>query len=192
MEEILLIIFAYLLGSIPSGKLAGLYGGVDIQKKGSGNIGFANVRRVLGWRLALLVLVFDIAKGFIPVIIALKYTGNYFVADAAGCSSILGHVFPPWLKFKGGKGVATGIGVILALNPIVAMAGLAVYLFTIIIFKKAYLASLAAVWSFAIASLVIDKNMVVFCFSYAIFSTWTHRSNIIKGINATRHKYTST
>src|SRR5258708_5216306 len=98
---LLLVGIAYLLGSIPFGKLIGKRHGIDIQKHGSGNIGFANVRRTLGWQAGLIVLTGDILKGFIPVLIARQYLSTYQVLVVA-LVAMLGHIFPIWLKFNGG------------------------------------------------------------------------------------------
>src|SRR6478735_119893 len=101
MSMISLMLIAYLAGSIPTGKIVGAFYHVDIQKRGSGNIGFANVRRILGWRAGIITLVVDIAKGFFPTLLALQLItpgAAFFV----GLAAILGHIFPVWLSFKGG------------------------------------------------------------------------------------------
>src|SRR4051812_30895241 len=113
-------ILAYLLGSVPTGKLIASLHGVDIQKKGSGNIGFANVLRVVGRVPAAIVLTIDVLKGFVPVAIAQQILGASGV-QAVALLAIMGHVFPVWLKFKGGKGIATGLGVTLAISPVLAV-----------------------------------------------------------------------
>lgn len=126
------IIGAYLVGTIPFGLLIGLARGVDIRKHGSGNIGATNAARVLGRRVGIVCFVLDFAKGFAPTLAAGIITGSagrlglpasqawgwLLVAAAA----VLGHVFPVWLRFKGGKGVATGIGAVAAVYPVLTVA----------------------------------------------------------------------
>jgi len=112
-------------GSIPFGYVAGRLNGIDIRRHGSGNIGFTNVQRTMGWAWAVPVLLLDIAKGLIPTAIA----GSYgLVPPLVGIGAILGHVFCPWLGFNGGKGVATTIGVAAFLCPRSLLAGLGIYL----------------------------------------------------------------
>ncbi|MCL6609322.1 MAG: glycerol-3-phosphate 1-O-acyltransferase PlsY, partial [Geminicoccaceae bacterium] len=120
---------AYLLGSIPFGLiLAKILGGSDIRKSGSGNIGATNVARVVGPAAGILTLLLDVAKGAFAVWLAGRFSGHSAtMLMLAGVAALLGHCFPVWLGFKGGKGVATGGGVILALTPLVAVPALAVF-----------------------------------------------------------------
>lgn len=120
-----------------------MLGGVDIQKRGSGNIGYANVQRIMGWRYSLPTLLSDVAKGFVPTFIALNFYDTP-MAFAIGCAAIVGHIFPIWLKFRGGKGIATGLGVIIAIAPIIALIGVVVYAF-IGSFRSSATASLTGV-----------------------------------------------
>lgn len=122
----LCVVLSYLLGSIPSGMLLSRLGGVDIRKRGSGNIGYANVQRVMGWRYGIPTLLCDITKGFVPTIAA-TVVFDSATAFIIGYGAIVGHVFPPWLQFRGGKGIATGLGVTAALAPVAALAGSCVY-----------------------------------------------------------------
>src|ERR1044071_5548356 len=116
--EILAILFGYLLGSVPSGYLVGARSGVDIRKTGSGNIGATNVARALGKGRGALTLVADAGKGFLAVFIASQLNVALLVVVCAGLAAFLGHLFPLFLGFRGGKGVATGFGVLLALAPL--------------------------------------------------------------------------
>jgi acyl phosphate:glycerol-3-phosphate acyltransferase len=178
VKILLCSVLAYLLGSIPTGKIVGNYYGVDIQKKGSGNIGFANAVRVLGWRPALTILLIDALKGFLAVFITKQIlTGDVYLF-IAGAMALLGNVFPVWLKFKGGKGVATGLGVTIAISPMLALAGLAVYLLVIWVARKSALASIISTWSLPIFCLKILPGFAWFYLALAVFATWTHRSNI--------------
>jgi glycerol-3-phosphate acyltransferase PlsY len=119
VREALALVLAYLLGSIPSGYVAGRTRGVDLRTVGSGNVGAANVFRSLGRAIGLGVLVADIAKGAAAALVARALTDDPWPL-LAGCIAVAGHIFPVWLRFRGGKGVATAAGVIVGLMPLVA------------------------------------------------------------------------
>ena len=172
-------LFSYLLGSIPTGKLIGLYYGVDIQKKGSGNIGFANAVRVLGWKPAAIVLFFDAFKGFLPLYISGKYLPSELL-PLVGLAAIIGHVFPIWLKLRGGKGIATGLGVTLTLNYRLAFLGLLVYILVFLITKRSAISSILSSWSLPVFFLFLMPAYAWFYFGLGVFATFTHRSNIKK------------
>ncbi len=117
MDVLIILLFAYFFGGIPFGLLAAKMQGIDITKTGSGNIGATNVFRTLGKWQGLTVLALDMFKGYLPVALAGSYINNpALVILTAGCA-IAGHMFSPFLNFKGGKGVATGLGVIAAIAP---------------------------------------------------------------------------
>ncbi len=124
LAGILSIITGAAFGSIPFGYIAGRLKGTDIRQHGSGNIGFTNVQRTMGWTWAAPVLLLDVAKGLIPTAVAGSFS---LVPPLVGMGAILGHVFCPWLGFRGGKGVATTIGVAAFLCPRSLLAGLGVY-----------------------------------------------------------------
>jgi glycerol-3-phosphate acyltransferase PlsY len=124
-HAVLSVVAGAALGSIPFGYVAGRLNHIDIRTKGSGNIGFTNVQRTLGWVWAVPVLVLDIAKGMVPVALAGRLG---LVPPLVGLGAVLGHVFTPWLRFNGGKGVATTIGVAALLCPRSLLAGLGLYL----------------------------------------------------------------
>jgi glycerol-3-phosphate acyltransferase PlsY len=109
---------AYLVGSIPTGFILGAWAGVDVRNSGSGNVGATNVARVLGKRQGVYTLIADVGKGFIPVFITLQLGFTIASAALVGIAAFLGHLFPLFLRFKGGKGVATALGVFLALAPL--------------------------------------------------------------------------
>ncbi len=143
----LLIPFAaYLLGSIPFGLLlAKLFGGTDVRKAGSGNIGATNVARVVGPLAGILTLVFDTAKGTAAVWFAGRATDEIATwMMIAAFAVLLGHCFPVWLKFKGGKGVATALGVFLALCPLAAASALLLFLLCVAYWRYVSLGSIAA------------------------------------------------
>lgn len=114
---VVLALFAYILGSIPSGFIIGALSGVDVRSTGSGNIGATNVARALGKGLGFLTLLADAAKGYVPVFIAQYLEMNEVVVAFTAAAAFLGHLYPLFLKFKGGKGVATALGALLAIAP---------------------------------------------------------------------------
>jgi len=139
------VLVGYLLGSIPFGVLIARWkAGVDVRQAGSGNIGATNVARVAGKKLGVVVLVLDALKGSLPVAVSLwLLPGLPWWHAGVGLAAFLGHVFPPWLRFKGGKGVATALGVLLVLEPYAALAGFCVYAAMVGKWKKSSLGSLA-------------------------------------------------
>lgn len=151
----ILILVAYLVGSIPIGLLLGFVRGVDIRQHGSGNIGATNTMRVLGKRIGLTCFFLDMLKGAGPVVIAglmLDVLGSRTPDEAAAwwwlgvaLATVLGHVFPVWLRFKGGKGVATGFGAMLGLWPIVTLAGVAAFVVWLLVVKVTRYVSLGSI-----------------------------------------------
>lgn len=139
-------IAAYLLGSIPFGLvLAKIFGGGDVRKAGSGNIGATNVTRVAGPLAGILTLVFDTAKGAAAVWLAGRVTNESSLWMAiAAFVVLLGHCFPVWLRFKGGKGVATALGVFLALCPLAAVSALLLFILCVVYWRYVSLGSVAA------------------------------------------------
>jgi glycerol-3-phosphate acyltransferase PlsY len=137
---------AYLLGSIPFGLLlTKLFGGGDVRKAGSGNIGATNVARVVGPLAGILTLAFDTAKGAAAVWLAGRFTNESATwMMIAGFVVLLGHCFPVWLKFKGGKGVATALGVFLALCPLAAVSALLLFVICVAYWRYVSLGSVAA------------------------------------------------
>lgn len=141
-----LVLAGYGLGSIPFGYLlVRMTGGGDIRAVGSGNIGATNVARTAGWSVGVATLILDIAKGFLAVWLAGHFSdGNIRFMMFAGLAAILGHVFPVWLGFAGGKGVATALGVFLAVCWPAAAAAVAVFLLVVIFWRYVSLASVSA------------------------------------------------
>ena len=143
MEIILVVSFSYLSGSIPFGLiLTKFFGGQDIRKIGSGNIGATNVLRAGNKFLAALTLVLDILKGYIPVIISLQYFPG--LIQVSCLLAFLGHVFPVWLKFNGGKGVATYLGILLALSIQLGLLFIFTWVVVSLIFKYSSVSSMFA------------------------------------------------
>jgi acyl phosphate:glycerol-3-phosphate acyltransferase len=141
-----LLLAAYLLGTIPSGMLfAKLFTQKDIREVGSGNIGATNVTRVAGPLPGILTLLFDAGKGALAVILAARVTSHDSTSMMlAAIFALLGHCYPVWLRFKGGKGVATGLGVFTALCPYAGLSSLAVFIIVVLMWRYASLGSIAA------------------------------------------------
>jgi acyl phosphate:glycerol-3-phosphate acyltransferase len=142
--EIIVALFSYLIGSIPTGFIIGKLAGIDVRTAGSGNIGATNVARVMGKGRGLLTLLADVAKGFVPVFAAQQMAfSDTAVAVIAG-AAFLGHLYPIFLKFRGGKGVATAFGALLAVAPQVTLILIAVFIFAALPSRIISLGSLGA------------------------------------------------
>lgn len=183
------IIISYLLGSIPFGFYMGKLYGVDVRKKGSGNIGFTNVWRLTGAVPALIVLFFDAGKGWLSVYYGYTIGGEKFALFAA-IGVLAGHLFPLFLNFKGGKGVATGFGICLFIDPF--MTGIALLLFIAVIFitKLVSLGSITAAITVTIISLIFDLNIYykLIIIPASILVIIMHRENIKRIIKGTENK----
>jgi glycerol-3-phosphate acyltransferase PlsY len=188
-----LVIFAlgsYLLGSIPAGLWIGLARGVDLRDHGSGNIGATNAGRVLGRPYAYLVFVLDFLKGLLPVILAALVVSPQ--ADAVlfalvcGVLAVLGHIFPIYLRFKGGKGVATAAGAFCGLEPLAALAAMATWLLVLRTSRMVALASLVAAWAFPLGCVLFHRAaafeerqpVLIAGIAMSLLITLRHRSNI--------------
>jgi glycerol-3-phosphate acyltransferase PlsY len=145
LEGILLIVGGYLAGSVPTGViLAKLFSRKDIRHEGSGNIGATNVYRVLGARLGVLTLAGDVLKGATPVLLARTLLGDDLWIAAVALSTFLGHLYPLFLRFRGGKGVATALGIFLVIAPLAVACGAGVFVLVVLIWRYVSVASLAA------------------------------------------------
>lgn len=190
---VLLLVAAYLTGAFPTSYVVGRMKGVDLRKVGSGNLGATNAFRVLGWRAALPVFVVDIAKGFLPTFFFPAWDGSSVetLALAYGAAAIVGHVFSIYVGFKGGKGVATSAGVLLALSP--AAVGISLLLWGALVFATGYV-SLASIVSAALLPfliLLLDGTTPVFWLSLglAAFVIFAHRANIGRLLRGEEHSF---
>ncbi len=182
MDYIITALVSYLFGSIPFGYLfTKILLKKDIRNVGSGNIGATNVLRTGNKSLGYLTLVLDIAKAVIPVIyIKLNYPDLVYIS--ALCA-FLGHLFPIWLKFKGGKGVATLVGILISINIYYALIFGIVWILTFLISKYSSLSSLFASISIPIYLLIIDQGNIIFFIIMFVLIFYTHRENIKRLIN---------
>lgn len=181
MTQALVLVIAYLLGSIPSGYLAGRAKGVDIRTVGSKNMGATNVFRTLGRSIGISVMAADIAKGVLAVLIARALTDDPWPLVAAGLA-IVGHVFPVWLSFKGGKGVATGAGVMLGLTPIPFAILFASWLVIVGATRIVSIASIACAAAYPVLVWAFDGSLatIVFSIVVSVGVIALHRRNIAR------------
>lgn len=227
-------LIAFLLGSIPFGLFIARIKGIDIRQHGSGNIGATNVLRVVGKKYGITCLLLDALKGFVPVVIALnlvqiegrrvgipvpaldslalhlpaaeQLTGQ-LVHVVTGLFAILGHNYSPWVGFKGGKGIATSAGVLLALMPFAVVLLLGVWLLFFLITRYVSIASIAAAAALPLLTHIgarfhkgpdgltlweagtWNKPLFVFSVIIAVLAIWKHRVNIQRLMNGTEHRF---
>ncbi len=185
---ILVAIYSYLLGSIPFGLIiTKFFLKKDIRKIGSGNIGSTNVLRTGNKSLAILTLVFDIFKGFVSVYLTAIYFSEFIYLSGLVC--FLGHIFPVWLKFKGGKGIATYLGIMLAISIKLALVFGISWLIILHITRYSSLSSIIGslnVFIFSILSEIISADF--FYFTFLIIIIFTHKENIMRLRNNTEDK----
>lgn len=177
----LIVAGAYLVGAIPFGVLFARAGGVhDLRQRGSGNIGATNVLRTAGKKAAVLTLLADALKGYLPVLLARLMGFDETIVALAATAALAGHIFPVYLKFKGGKGVATGFGVVLAFLPQVAGAVLVTWLLTVAIFRYSSLAAVTACVALPLFTLYFQPTPVACVFSLLAGSMilYRHKDNI--------------
>ncbi len=180
-NEILFVTAAYLIGSIPFGIIVAKLAGIgDLTTQGSGNIGATNVTRVGGKKLGAATFILDFLKGFIPATIYIYYFSADDVALACALAAVIGHVLPVFNRFKGGKGVATGFGAIMAISPIVCLISLLLWLAC---FKIIRISSVAALFSFGFMPfmflIVTDKtNVMAFAIALSMIIFVRHLDNI--------------
>jgi glycerol-3-phosphate acyltransferase PlsY len=171
-------VLGYLIGSIPFGYIVAARHGVDITKVGSGNTGATNVYRVLGAKIGGIVALLDISKGFIPTIVALK-VGGISLASVVGSATVLGHVFSIFLKFRGGKGIATSFGVGLVLCPVCTLLALLAWIAVVHLTEYVSLGSIVAYGVGMLCSFVVVGPPVSYAFLFLfLLVTIAHRDNI--------------
>lgn len=197
MQIYILIILAYLYGSIPFSVIIPRLRGIDILSAGSKNPGFTNVLRVGGVRLGLICLILDMSKGFLPTLFAsvmgLEVFGSTFsMQSLAGFVGVLGHCYSPFLKMKGGKGVAAAGGFIFALNYIIGLILILTLILTILLTKYMSVASMtvAILFPFIVYCLYGDITYSIVPAFYTLFIIFKHRSNIARLIKGTENKFT--
>lgn len=199
MHTAIILISAFLVGSFPTGWIVHrAVQGTDIRTFGSGSTGATNTFRQLGWKWSILVLLIDFLKGYLTFIVAIHYLPEKWIlfdremlAAGSGLCAMLGHIFPPWLGFRGGKGVATGAGFLVALFPPALPIGLGIFIVVVALSRKVSLASLSAAISVSLGyllfALVDSRNTslprtIVFSL-IPLLIIITHRKNILRLIS---------
>ena len=181
MTPYLFVAAAYVAGSIPFGVVLARAHGVDLRQVGSGNIGATNVARALGRGWALLVLAADAAKGFVPVWLGRRAGLAPRGVAAIGLAAIVGHMVTVFLRGRGGKGVATSLGVAFALSPLAALAALALYALAFAVTRLSSVGSLLGIWSFPLVATLLGglpRSYLALSIVVALLVTIRHRDNI--------------
>jgi len=205
MEVITLLILSYLTGSIPTSIIVSrVVKNIDIREHGSGNSGATNVYRILGWKYALIVLSLDIFKAWLPtaiyatkIFLSISIPDIGFIQILCGFSAVLGHTYPIFAGFRGGKGVGSLIGVLLALFPFAFPLCLIVAIFVVVTTGYVSLGSIFAAISLPIIILILpglgiitpNLSLVIFSLLVPWFVIYTHRSNISRIRNGTENRF---
>lgn len=182
MNDLLAVVAAYLMGSIPFAQLLSRRRGVDLRRVGSGNVGATNVLRTLGVRPAVLAMVLDAMKGTVAVLVAQRLTNGVAAPVAAGLASMVGHVYPVWLHFRGGKGVATAAGAFAVLTPAALLAAAAVFLGVVTFTRFISVGSMAAALTLAGWAIATDAPATVGIGASlaAVMIIVGHRANLVR------------
>jgi len=191
---LLLIIASYFIGAIPTGVvLAKAFSGTDIRREGSGNIGATNVTRVLGKKFGAVTLAGDLLKGFLPVFVGSYLVSSLSVVCLMGLAAFLGHLFPVYLRFKGGKGVATALGVFLYFAPLVILIEIVIFVAVVGIWRYVSLGSLVAAATMPLLLFAFPKPVepvvVLLSIAFALLIFIKHKANIQRFLNGTENKF---
>jgi len=180
MTIALVLVASYLLGSIPFSYLVARQRGVDVRTVGSGNVGATNVMRSVGKGAGLVAFVLDAAKGAVAALIAQRAGLGPTQAALAAVAAIIGHMYPVWLRFQGGKGVATGAGAFLPLAPIATVVALVVFALTLALTRYVSLGSMLGSVALAVSAAVMgaSRPVVIAAALMAALIVWKHRANI--------------
>jgi len=188
--NIAILVLAYLIGSIPSSIWIGRYFyNIDIREHGSRNAGSTNAMRILGWKPGLIILIFDIFKGWLAV--NLIHLTSYYIPETGdfinfqlllGMAAIAGHIFPVYVGFRGGKGIATLLGFVLAIDPLTTLICIGVFIITLLVTKYVSLSSMIAGFSFPVVVIFVFKtttpSLVIFSLIISVLLLFTHQKNI--------------
>ncbi|WP_269611206.1 glycerol-3-phosphate 1-O-acyltransferase PlsY [Prochlorococcus marinus] len=193
--NLLILFLGYLFGSFPSGYLAGrITKGIDIRSLGSGSTGATNVLRHIGKRAAITVFILDVLKGILSILLAKYFLLNDSWQVAIGLSTLIGHIWPIWLNWKGGKAVATGLGVFLGLSWQVGLATLGIFLVVITLFRIVSLASISSALALPLIMFLSFKSSstslpyLLISLLAMILVIWRHRENIVRLIKGKEPK----
>ncbi|MDQ3386455.1 MAG: glycerol-3-phosphate 1-O-acyltransferase PlsY [Actinomycetota bacterium] len=190
MLTVILVLLGYILGSVPTGYLVGRAFGVDVRTVGSGNIGTANVLRAAGKWAAILTLVGDMLKGFAPVVVARAATDDLWVHAGVALAAVVGHCWPVFLKFKGGKAVATGAGTSIGLAPVVGLGLFAFWWAVVLASRYTSLGAIAVMIVSPVVFILTGQPLayVVYTVVGGALVLWRHRENARALIGGTERK----
>ncbi len=182
MHEVALVLIGFAIGSLPLGYIAARHRGIDLRRAGSGNVGATNAYRTTGLAMAVAVMALDVAKGAGAVLAAVQLGGGAAAPAAAGVAAILGHVYPPWLGFRGGKGVATATGVFSVLAPPATVLAVGAFLVTVWWTRYVSLGSLVGCVVVASTTAAFDAPLpvVVAGIAAAMIIIERHRGNLAR------------
>ncbi len=198
MRLLAAIIIAYLLGATPTSYIAAKMAGVDLSRVGSGNLGATNLYRVLGWKYAVPAGMIDVAKGYVAAVFLSSMAGvslsggHLWIPLVVGSAAIVGHVFPVYLRFRGGKGVATAAGVVLGVAPVPLLVSVGVWSLLLLSTGFMSLASMSAALAFPVAALIVapaDVHLFAASLIIASFIIVNHRSNIRRLFQGTEPRF---
>jgi glycerol-3-phosphate acyltransferase PlsY len=189
--QFIVVAAAYLIGSIPTGLLLGRAYGIDVRKEGSGNIGATNLYRTVGRKIGIITLIGDCLKGLLPVLIVKASTFPPELAAWVGLAAFCGHVFSLFLKFKGGKGVATAMGVFLALAPVAVAIAMALFAALIFLWRYVSLGSISAAAAMPLAVYLLGGNrtITIVTFIIALIVIARHHENISRLLSGTESRF---
>jgi glycerol-3-phosphate acyltransferase PlsY len=187
---VLLVLCGYVLGSVPTGFLAGRARGVDVRREGSGNIGMANVLRTAGKWPAIVTMAGDMLKGFVPVFLARTVTENEWVVAATALAAVVGHCWPVFLRFKGGKAVATGAGTTIALAPVVGFGLFAFWWAVVLVSRYTSLGAISVMIVTPVVFLLTSQPVpyVLYTVIGGALVLWRHRENVLALAKGTERK----
>jgi glycerol-3-phosphate acyltransferase PlsY len=188
--NVTLVVAAYLIGSIPFAFLLARRRGVDLRRAGSGNVGASNVLRTSGVLLAVLAMALDGLKGAVAVLLAQGVTAGSAASVAAGIASVAGHIYPVWLRFRGGKGVATAAGVFSVLAPVALAVAVAVFLAAVAATRIISVGSVSAALALAVMTAVTDSPRLVVTGAWiaAALIVYRHRGNLARLLAGTERR----
>ncbi len=198
MRLLAAIVIAYLLGATPTSYIAAKMAGVDLRRVGSGNLGATNLYRVLGWKYAVPAGMIDVAKGYVAAVFLSSIAGaslsggHLWIPLVVGSAAIVGHVFPVYLRFRGGKGVATAAGVVLGVAPVPLLVSVGVWSLLLLSTGFMSLASMSAALAFPVAALIVapaDVHLFAASLIIASFIIVNHRSNIRRLFQGTEPRF---
>ena len=181
MNLLFLLLFSYLIGSLPFSLIfAKLFKGVDVRQVGTGNVGASNTLISAGKAAGILAALFDLTKGFAVIIMARNFSGSDQIIALCGFLAIVGHDFPIYLKFKGGKGVATTMGALIAINPYAVWAGLGFYIISLLVTRYLILSTLLTVSILPLLLFYLKEDVwyIIFAVAVALLMIFVHREDV--------------